>query len=333
MATTDSDQDTQSLTIVESVQDGLRSEMARDDDVIVLGEDVGQNGGVFRATDGLYEEYGEDRVVDTPLAESCIAGAAVGLAAHGMKPVPEMQFLGFSYPAFEQIINHAARLRARSCGQYSCQMVIRTPYGGGISAPEHHSESTETFFAHYPGLKVVVPSTPYDTKGLLTSAIRDPDPVVFLEPARLYRGFKDEVPEESYTVPIGDAAVRREGSDVSVFTWGSMTPPTLEAAENVEDEISVEVVELRSLSPLDTETIVESVKKTGRSAVVHEAPKSVGLGAEVTARIQEEALLYLEAPIERVTGFDVPFPLYSLEEFYLPEATRIEDGIRTVTEF
>ncbi|MEY7851716.1 alpha-ketoacid dehydrogenase subunit beta [Natrarchaeobius sp. A-rgal3] len=333
MATTNSDADTQSLTIVESVRDGLLTEMAQDDDVIVLGEDVGKNGGVFRATDGLYEEFGEDRVVDTPLAESCIAGAAVGLAAHGMKPVPEMQFLGFSYPAFEQIINHAARLRSRSCGQYSCQMVIRTPYGGGIRAPEHHSESTETFFAHYPGLKVVVPSTPHDTKGLLTSAIRDPDPVVFLEPARLYRGFKDDVPEESYTVPIGDAAVRREGSDVSVFTWGSMTPPTLEAAENVEEDVSVEVVELRSLSPLDTETIANSVKKTGRSVVVHEAPKSVGLGAEITARIQEEAFLYLEAPVERITGFDVPFPLYSLEDFYLPEATRIEDGIRSVTGF
>jgi pyruvate dehydrogenase E1 component beta subunit len=325
--------DADNLTLVQAVRDGLHDEMDRDDEVIVMGEDVGQNGGVFRATQGLYEEFGEDRVIDTPLAESGIVGTAIGMAAYGLKPVPEIQFMGFIYPAFDQIVSHAARLRTRSRGRFSAQLVIRAPYGGGIRAPEHHSESTEAFFVHQPGLKVVTPSTPYDAKGLLTSAIRDPDPVVFLEPKLIYRAFREDVPNDSYEVPLGEAAIRREGSDVSVFTWGAMTRPTIEAAENLEGEIDVEVVDLRTLSPMDTDAIVQSFEKTGRAAVVHEAPQTGGLGAEIAATIQEEALLYQEAPIERITGFDTPFPLYSLEDYYLPEPARIEDGIRNAMEF
>ena len=319
----------QSLTLVQAVRDGLKSEMERNDDVLVLGEDVGQNGGVFRATEGLLEAFGEDRVIDTPLAESGIVGTAIGMAAYGFRPVPELQFSGFMYPAFDQIVSHAARLRTRSRGRFTCPMVVRAPYGGGIRAPEHHSESKEAFYTHEPGLKVVVPSTPYDTKGLLAASIRDPDPVVFLEPKLIYRAFREDVPEEPYTVELGEAAVRREGEDLSVFTWGAMTRPTLEAAESVaEDGIDCEVVDLRTLSPMDTDAIVESFKKTGRAVVVHEAPKTGGLAGEITATIQEEALYYQEAPINRVTGFDVPYPLYALEDYYLPEDTRIEDAIR-----
>jgi pyruvate dehydrogenase E1 component beta subunit len=325
---------TQNLTLVQAVRDGLYGEMERDDDVLVMGEDVGENGGVFRATQGLIEEFGGDRVIDTPLAESGIVGTAVGMAAYGLRPVPEIQFMGFIYPAFDQIISHAARLRTRSRGRFTCPLVVRAPYGGGIRAPEHHSESKETFFVHEPGLKVVIPSTPRDTKGLLASAIRDPDPVIFLEPKLIYRAFREEVPDETYTVPLGEAAVRREGSDVSVFTWGAMTRPTMEAAEDLAQEgIDAEVVDLRTLSPMDEETIVESFKKTGRGVVVHEAPKTGGLAGEIVATIQEEALLYQEAPIERVTGFDTPYPLYALEDYYLPEAARVADGIRNAVEF
>jgi len=336
MSTQDADTagSTQSLTLVQAVRDGLYGEMERDDSVLVMGEDVGKNGGVFRATQGLYDEFGDERVVDTPLAEAGIVGTAVGMAAYGMRPVPEIQFMGFIYPAFDQIISHAARLRTRSRGRYTCPMVVRAPYGGGIRAPEHHSESKEAFFVHEPGLKVVIPSTPYDTKGLLASAIRDPDPVVFLEPKLIYRAFREEVPDETYTVPLGEAAVRREGADVSVYTWGAMTRPTMEAAEDLAEEgIDCEVVDLRTLSPMDTDTILESFRKTGRAVVVHEAPKTGGLAGEITATIQEEALLYQEAPVKRVTGFDVPFPLYALEDYYLPESARIANGIRETVEF
>jgi pyruvate dehydrogenase E1 component beta subunit len=326
--------ETENLTLVQAVRDGLHDAMADDDRVLVMGEDVGKNGGVFRATEGLYDEFGEDRVIDTPLSEAGIAGSAVGMAAYGLRPVAEMQFMGFIYPAFDQIVSHAARLRTRSQGRFTCPLVVRAPYGGGIRAPEHHSESTEAFFAHMPGLKVVIPSTPYDTKGLLISAIRSEDPVVFLEPKLIYRSFREEVPDEPYEVPIGEAAVRREGSDVSVFTYGAMTRPTLEAAEDLAEEgLDVEVVDLRTVSPIDEEAIVESFEKTGRAAVVHEAPKSGGLGAEITSIIQEEALLYQEAPVKRVTGFDTPFPLYALEDYYLPEPARIKDGIREAAEF
>lgn len=325
--------ETQNLTLVQAVRDGLAAEMRTDEDVLVMGEDVGKNGGVFRATEGLFDEFGEDRVIDTPLAESGIVGTAIGMAAYGLKPVPEIQFSGFMYPAFDQIVSHMGRLRTRSRGRFTCPMVLRAPYGGGIRAPEHHSESKEAFYVHEPGLKVVIPSTPYDTKGLLTSAIRDPDPVVFLEPKLIYRAFREQVPDESYEVPLGEASVRRKGSDVSVFTWGAMTRPTLDAAENLDGEIDVEVVDLRTLSPLDEDAIVDSFKKTGRAAVVHEAPKTAGLGAEITATIQEEALVYQEAPVKRITGFDTPFPLYALEDYYLPESTRIEEGIREAVEF
>jgi pyruvate dehydrogenase E1 component beta subunit len=333
MSTQEQQSSSQDLTLVQAVRDGLYGEMERDEDVIVMGEDVGQNGGVFRATQGLYDEFGENRVIDTPLAESGIVGTAIGMASYGLRPVPEIQFMGFIYPAFDQIVSHAARLRNRSRGRFSCPMVIRAPYGGGIRAPEHHSESKEAFFVHEPGLKVVVPSTPTDAKGLLASAIRDPDPVIFLEPKLIYRAFREDVSDETYTVPLGEASIRREGSDVSVFTWGAMARQTMEAADDLEGEIDVEVVDLRTLSPLDTDTIVESFKKTGRAAVVHEAPKTGGLAGEITATIQEEALLYQEAPVGRITGFDTPYPLYALEDYYLPEAARIADGIREVSEF
>ena len=323
--------ETQNLTLVQAVRDGLKGEMQRNDDVVVMGEDVGENGGVFRATEGLHEEFGDDRVIDTPLAESGIIGAAVGMAAYGVKPVPEIQFSGFMYPGFDQIVSHAARFRNRSRGRFSLPMVIRAPYGGGIRAPEHHSESKEAFYAHEAGLKVVVPSTPYDAKGLLAASIRDPDPVLFLEPKLIYRAFREEVPDDPYIVELGEAAVRREGADVSLFTWGAMTRPSLEAAESVAEEgVDIEVVDMRTLSPMDTDAVVESFKKTGRAVVVHEAPKTGGLAGEITATIQEEALYHQEAPIERVTGFDVPYPLYALEDYYMPEDARIEDAIREV---
>jgi pyruvate dehydrogenase E1 component beta subunit len=327
--------DTQSLTLVQAVRDGLYGEMQRDDDVVVMGEDVGENGGVFRATQGLIEEFGDQRVVDTPLAESGIVGTAVGMAAYGLRPVPEIQFMGFIYPAFDQIVSHAARLRTRSRGRFSCPMVIRAPYGGGIRAPEHHSESTEAFFVHQPGLKVVTPSTPADAKGLLAAAVRDPDPVVFLEPKLIYRAIREPVPTGSYVEPLGEAAVRRRGTDVSLFTWGAMTRPSLAAADQLATErgIDVEVVDLRTLSPLDLETVTDSFRKTGRAVVVHEAPKTAGLGAEVAATLQEEALPYQEAPIERVAGFDVPVPLHALEDYYLPQAARIEAAVERVVDY
>ena len=327
------DGETENLTLVQAVRDALATEMRLDDRVIVLGEDVGKNGGVFRATEGLYDEFGEDRVIDTPLAESGIVGTSIGMAAYGLRPVPEIQFMGFIYPAFDQIVSHAARLRTRSRGALTCPLVVRAPFGGGIRAPEHHSESMEALFVHHPGLKVVIPSTPYDTKGLLISAIRDPDPVIFLEPKLIYRAFREAVPTDAYEIPIGKAAIRQPGEDVSVFTWGAMTRPTLEAAKELDGEIDVEVVDLRTLSPLDDETVIESFKKTGRAVVVHEAPRTGGLAGELIATIQSEALLYQEAPIERVTGFDTPFPLYALEDYYLPEAARIIDGIRAAVEY
>jgi len=322
----------ESLTLVQAVRDGLASEMRVDDDVIVLGEDVGENGGVFRATQGLYDEFGPDRVIDTPLAESGIVGTSVGMAAYGLRPVPEIQFSGFMYPGFDQIVSHMARLRTRSRSRFTCPMVLRAPYGGGIRAPEHHSESKEAFYTHEAGLKVAIPSTPYDTKGMLVAAIRDPDPVIFLEPKKIYRSFREDVPEDPYEVPLGEATVRREGSDLSLFTYGAMTQPSLAAAENVGD-VDVEVVDLRTTKPLDVDAITESFKKTGRAVVVHEAPKTGGMGAEIATTIQEEALLYQEAPVKRITGFDVPYPLAALEDYYLPEAARIEDGIREVMEF
>jgi pyruvate dehydrogenase E1 component beta subunit len=326
--------ETQNLTLVQAIRDGLHTELREDDDVVVMGQDVGKNGGVFRATEGLFDEFGGDRVIDTPLAESGIVGTAVGMAAMGMRPVPEIQFSGFMYPGFDQIVSHMARFRTRSRGRFTLPMTLRAPYGGGIRAPEHHSESKEALYAHEAGLKVVVPSTPYEAKGLLAASIRDPDPVVFLEPKLIYRAFREAVPEEPYTVPIGEAATRREGDDVAVFTYGAMTRPTLEAAETLGEEgIECEVVDLRTVSPLDREAIVAAFEKTGRAVVVHEAPKTGGLGGEITAILQEEALLHQEAPIGRVAGFDVPYPLYALEDYYLPSAARIEEGILKAVEF
>jgi pyruvate dehydrogenase E1 component beta subunit len=329
----DPDAETQSLTLVEAVGEGLGEAMARHDDVVVLGEDVGRNGGVFRATDGLWETFGDDRVIDTPLAESGIVGSAIGLALSGLRPVAEIQFMGFAYPAFDQLVSHAARMRYRTGSRYTCPIVVRMPYGAGVSAPEHHSESKEAFFAHEPGLKVVAPSTPYDAKGLLLSAIRDPDPVVFLEPKRLYRSFREDVPDADYEVPIGEAAVRREGEDVSVFTWGASTQPVLEAAERLSGEVDVEVVDLRSVSPMDREAIVASFERTGRAVVVHEAPRTGGVGAEISALLDEEALLHQEAPIKRIAGPDTPVPLHAREDAYLPDADRVVAGIRETAAF
>ncbi len=324
---------TEDRNIVSAVQDGLRTEMANDEDVLLLGEDVGATGGVFRATEGLLEEFGEQRVVDTPLAEVGIVGSAIGLAASGLRPVAEIQFMGFSYDAVGQLFHRAARLNARSRGGYNCGLVVRMPYTGGIRAPDLHGESMEAIFVHQPGLKVLAPSTPYDTKGMLISAIRDPDPVIFLEPKKIYRTFEEPVPTDAYEVPIGEAATRREGSDVSIFTYGAMTRPALTAAEELAPDIETEVVDLRSLWPLDREAIVESFKSTGRAVVVHEAPKTGGLAGEITATIQEEALVYQEAPVERVTGFDTVYPLYDMEDYQLPNAARIREGIRSAAEF
>jgi pyruvate dehydrogenase E1 component beta subunit len=320
--------------MVEAINRGLMEEMERDPSVMVLGEDVGKEGGVFRVTDGLQSKFGAQRVVDTPLAESGIVGVALGLAVKGFRPVAELQFMGFLPPALDQLISHVSRIRNRSRGRYTCPMVIRMPYGGGIHAPEHHSESMEAMLAHIPGIKVVIPSTPHDAKGLIVSAIRDPDPVVFCEPKRIYRAIKEEVPDEEYTIPIGKASVVREGNDVTVISWGAMVREALRAAEMVKEQgINAEVIDLRTISPMDDETVMASVKKTGRAVIVHEAARTCGLGAEIIARINEKAILSLEAPVERVTGFDTVFPLYKMEHHYLPNPERVVRGIRRVMAF
>lgn len=323
------------LTIIQAITEAMDQKMSEDQRVMLLGEDIGINGGVFRATEGLLGKYGPDRVVDTPLAEAGIIGSAIGLAMNGMIPVVEIQFLAFIYPGFEQIVSHAARMRYRTRGQYHVPMVIRTPYGAGIRGPELHSESVETFFAHVPGLKLVVPSTPYDAKGLLISAMEDPDPVVFLEPTKIYRAFKEEVPEEMYRVPIGQAKVVREGSDLSIFAWGAMVRVAEETAKQMKRERgwSCEVVDLRTIYPLDREAIVKSVKKTGRALVVHEAHKTAGMGAEIVSIINEEALIYMKAPVKRIAGFDVPVPQFSIEDDYLPTSDRIKQGIVETIQF
>jgi pyruvate dehydrogenase E1 component beta subunit len=321
------------LNIVQSVNHTLRDEMRRNDKIVVLGEDVGVNGGVFRATEGLYKEFGPNRVIDTPLAESGIVGVSIGMALYGLKPVPEIQFLDFIYPAFDQIQSELAKFRYRSGAQYAAPVVIRAPYGGGIKGSHYHSQSTEAFFTHTPGLKVVIPATPYDTKGLLTSALRDQDPVMFLEPKKIYRTVRGEVPDEDYAIPIGKASIVREGEDVTVFAYGAMLHVAMEAAELAASKgIKVEVVDIRTLLPFDIETITGSVKKTGRVVILHEACKTCGFGAEIAAQIAERALLQLEAPIVRVAGFDVPFP-YVLEDDYLPNANRVLNAIEKVQNF
>ncbi|MDA4135465.1 MAG: alpha-ketoacid dehydrogenase subunit beta [Thaumarchaeota archaeon] len=316
-------------TLVQAVNAALRDEMRRNEDVVVLGEDVGRNGGVFRATEGLYSEFGPERVMDTPLNESGLVGVSIGLAMYGMRPVAEIEFLDFIYPAFDQIVSELSKIRYRSGGEYSAPVVIRAPYGGGIKGGPYHSQSAETFFTHIAGLKVVTPSSPYDAKGLLTAAMRDPDPVIFLEPKRLYRSFRNEVPEEEYVVPIGKAAVARPGQDLSLITYGSLVPTALEAAAKAAQEgISIEVIDLRTLIPLDKAAILESVRKTGRAVVLYEAPKVMGFGAEISALLAEEALDYLKAPVIRVGGFDTPFP-YVHENVFPPSVPRIMKAVHS----
>lgn len=316
------------LNLVEAINTTLRQEMERDGRILLLGEDIGVNGGVFRVTDGLQKQFGPDRVVDTPLSESGIIGTSIGLAMAGMRPIPEIQFEGFLGPAYDQLTNQAARCRTRTRGAFTCPMTVRVPVGGGIHAPELHSDSPEAIYAHTPGLKVVMPSHPYDAKGLLLSAIRDPDPVIFFEPKRVYRSFKEEVPDEEYTIPIGQAKVLSEGTDLTVITWGAMVFQCLEALDQLPENVSVELIDLRTIYPIDVETIVASVQKTGRAVVVHEAPKTAGMGAEISSLIQEHCFLYLQAPVQRVTGFDTVMPYYKLETQYLPDVHRIVTCIR-----
>jgi 2-oxoisovalerate dehydrogenase E1 component beta subunit len=326
--------DTKKLTMVQAVTDGMRVMMKEQENVIVLGEDVGQNGGVFRATDGLVGEFGDKRVIDTPLAESGIIGTSIGLAMNGFKPIAEMQFLGFIYPAFNQIMTHASRIRARTLGAFTVPMVIRAPFGAGVRAPEIHSDSVEALFTGMPGMKVVVPSNPYDAKGMLISAIEDPDPVLFLEPMRCYRSTKMDVPEGKYNVPLGKAARLHEGSDVSIFAYGAMIDVVTKAAKAAEEKgIKCDVIDLRTLYPLDKDMIAESVQKTGRAVIVHEAPGTGGLGETIMSLINDTSFLYMKAPVERVTGFDTPVPMFALEDHYLPSADRVVQAIEKVTQF
>lgn len=319
--------------IIQAVNDALKLQMRLDPRVVVLGEDVGNFGGVFRATTGLQEEFGKERVMDTPLAEAGIIGSAIGMALYGLRPVAEIQFSDFIFPAFDQIVNELAKFRYRSGGEYPAPMVIRTPYGGGIRGGHYHSQSPEAYFAHTPGLKVVIPSNPHDAKGLLLTAMRDEDPVLFLEPKRVYRAARGEVPEGDYTIPLGQAKIVREGQGLTVLCYGSMVHTVMEAVDkHGAAEFDPEVVDLRSIVPLDIETILTSVKKTGRVVVVYEAPKTCGFGAELSAIIAEKALMYLEAPIARVAGLDTPFP-YTLELEYLPTPERVTKAIADTARF
>jgi len=323
------------LNMVQAINLGLEQEMARDDSVVILGEDVGVDGGVFRVTDGLYDRFGAERVLDTPLAESGILGTAIGMAMAGLRPVAEMQFSGFSYLMFAQLEGHASRLRQRTLGQVEVPLVVRMPYGGGVRALEHHSESREATWAHLPGVKVLIPSTPRNARALIVAAIRDPDPVVFMEPKHSYRAWKEEVPEAEEAADIGRAEIVQAGNDLSVVTWGAMRKPTLEAAEAVAAErgVSIEVIDLLTIAPMDSDAILESVKKTGRLVVVQEAPRTLGISSEITARVNDHALLWLEAPVERITGYDVVTPYFGRELSYLPETGRIRRGLETTLDF
>jgi pyruvate dehydrogenase E1 component beta subunit len=315
------------MTLIEAVTDALRTEMRNDDRVVVFGEDVGKKGGVFLATQGLQDEFGKERCFDTPLSECGIIGTAVGMAVYGMRPVAEIQFLDFIYPAFDQIVSEAAKMRYRSGGEYTCPLVIRSPYGGGIRGGHYHSQSSEAYFCHTPGLKVVIPSTPADTKGLLIAAIRDEDPVMFLEPKRIYRSAKGEVPAGEHVVPLGKGRIVREGSDVTVVAYGSMVSICEKAAEEAQKSgRSVEIIDPRTLVPLDEPLILDSVRKTGRCVVVFEAPRTCSFGSEIAAIVAEKALAHLEGPVVRVGGFDTPFP-YSLEHLYMPDVRRVLKGI------
>lgn len=318
------------LTMVQSLNMALRQEMEKDDRVVLFGEDVGLNGGVFRVTEGLQAQFGEERVFDTPLAEAGIIGFAVGIALYGLRPVCEIQFSGFTYLGLHQIECHASRLRWRTQGRFHVPMVLRAPYGGGVRALEHHSESREAFWAHMPGLKMVIPSGPRNARALMVSAIRDPDPVIFYEPKAVYRAYREEVPEEEETLPIGKSLLVQEGKDLTMISYGAMMRPTLEAASQLKEKhgIEPEVIDLLTVSPLDDELFVQSVHKTGRALIVHEAPRSFGPGAEVVSRIMEQAFYNLEAPITRVTGFDIHMPLFGWETSYIPNAKRIIDAAR-----
>jgi pyruvate dehydrogenase E1 component beta subunit len=317
------------LNMVQAINLALRQEMERDGRIVVLGEDVGRDGGVFRVTEGLQEQFGAERVIDTPLSESALVGAAIGMAAYGLRPVAEIQFMGFIYAAFDQLFTHAVRLRTRSRGRFTCPLLVRTPYGGGIRAPELHEESSEALFCHMPGLKVVVPSGPYTSKGLLLAALRDPDPVLFLEPTRLYRLIREEVPEDDYTLPLGRARLASEGGDVTVIAWGSMLERTLKAVGTR----GAEVIDLLTLNPFDVETVLASVRKTGRVVIVHEAAGTGGFGAEIAATIAGEAILHLRAPVLRVTAPDVTMPLSKLQDSYLPTMEQIGGAIDEVMRY
>jgi pyruvate dehydrogenase E1 component beta subunit len=323
------------LNMVDAIVQALHQAMEADPKMIILGEDVGRDGGVFRVTDGLIERFGDQRVIDTPLAESGIVGMAIGMAIAGYHPVAEIQFSGFVYPAYDQLVCHAARMRNRSRGEFTVPLVVRMPYGGGIRALEHHSESMEAVFAHVPGLKVVIPADPYEAKGLLTAALADPDPVVFFEPARVYRAIKTEVPEEPYTIPLGKARVVQEGADLTFIAWGAQVRTIKDAAQKLEAEgvARPEVIDVRTLSPFDYETVVASVSKTGRAIIVHEAPKTCGFGAEISAQIMERAVLHLQAPVVRITGFDTIAPLAKLEDYYQPNAGVVVDAAKDLLKF
>ncbi|WP_028785139.1 alpha-ketoacid dehydrogenase subunit beta [Thalassobacillus devorans] len=322
------------MTLVQAITDGMRTMLEEDERVLVLGEDVGKNGGVFRATDHLQDEFGEDRVMDTPLSEAGFIGAAIGMSVNGLRPVAEIQFLGFIYPAYEQIMTHASRLRSRTMGHYTVPMVIRAPYGAGVRAPEIHSDSTEAIFTHMPGLKVVCPASPSDAKGLLIAAIEDPDPVLYLEPMRCYRSSREEVAEGKYTVEIGKAKKVQEGEDVTVITWGAMVPVAAKAVKEMEvSGVSCELIDLRTLYPIDRNTIAESVQKTGRTVIVHEAHGTGGVGNDVLAVVNDTSFLYQKAPVERVTGFDSPVPFFGFEDEYLPTPARVKNAIEKVIKF
>ncbi len=321
------------VTLLDAVNMGLRSEMSADPSVVVLGEDIGLNGGVFRATDGLQEKFGKQRVIDTPLSETLIAGMSIGMAAEGLKPIAEIQFMGFIYSTIDQILSHASRLRNRTRGRLSCPLVMRAPFGGGIHAPEHHSESTEALFAHIPGLRVVIPSSPGRAYGLLLAAIRDPDPVIFLEPKRIYRLVKQDVEDNGEALPLDVCFILREGSDVTLVSWGARIHETMTAAEQLSASgINAEVIDVATIKPLDINTVLESVAKTGRCVIVHEAVKTCGVGAEIAAQLAEQGLMSLFAPIERVTGYDTVMPLFQLEQDYMPSVERIVAAVKRTLE-